>query len=381
MSTSVETLQFKKKVIILIDNLGSGGAQKQVFLLSKHLLRENINFKIVTYHQYSQDFYSNELIEMGVKVEQYHLPSYYKRIWFIRSQINQDQPDIVLSLLYGANILACLIKLSSCRKFSLVVSDRTGLTDDISLKDRVRYQLYRVADKIVANSTDTAKKIKERAPFLKQKVTVIWNILDNAALHFKTSNTTKTDTSCLHILIGASYQRLKNPHKFLHGLATAIRKYDIPKNMIRVDWFGNKLLPNNEAYISQLNSIINKFNLQNTVHLNDATKKIQARIVEADFCALPSFFEGCPNFIIEAMYHSKPVILSDVCSNRDIVDENIGGFFFNPHDEESIADAIYHAYNTSQDERKKMGEYNHQKALSMFSPDKNIMEYYKVFGL
>lgn len=381
MSNNIPSEKSKKKVIILIDNLGSGGAQKQVFLLSKYFLREYIRFKIITYHQYTKDFYSKELSEMGVKVEQYNFPSYFKRFWFIRSLINRNDPDIILSLLYGANILACLIKLSSSRKFLLAVSDRSGLTDDVSLKDRVRYQFYRVADKIVANSTDTAKKIKERAPFLKQKVVVIWNILDNAALTFNPSNLLKKNTSCFKIVIGASYQRIKNPHKFLLGLAVAIRKYDIPENTIRVNWFGNKLLPDNEPYISELNNILNEYHLKNIVYLNDATKNIQERILEADYCALPSFFEGCPNFIVESMYRSRPVIISDVCSNRDIVDEGLGGFFFDPHDEDSIADAIYLAFTTSKHERKQMGDYNHRKALEMFSPDNKVTEYLEVLGL
>ena len=48
------------------------------------------------------------------------------------------------------------------------------------------------------------------------------------------------------------------------------------------------------------------------------------------FC-LPSFKEGYPNVIVEAMSCELPVLCSKICENPVIVEDNINGFLFDPH--------------------------------------------------
>ena len=54
------------------------------------------------------------------------------------------------------------------------------------------------------------------------------------------------------------------------------------------------------------------------------------------FC-LPSFYEGTPNVICEAMACGLPVVCSEVCDNPMYVKDGINGFLFDPHSVESIA--------------------------------------------
>lgn len=360
-------------IILLIDNLGSGGGQKQLYLLAKGLHSKKINITVITYHQYTSDFYSGLLKQMNIQVITLDYPNYIKRLIKVAEIIRKIKPTHVISYLYGANILACIIHLVFFRTFKLFVSDRTGVIKKQTLRDRFRYNLYRTASIVIANNSDTSSKIIQRAPWLKFKTKVIWNMVEEQDTYG--ASLKKSLNKRFKIVIGASYQKLKNPDNFIKAIRLFLDENKIDGSKLEVNWFGNMLLPKNELYVNSLKALIEEYSLKDVFFLYDQTKFLMREILDADFCALPSFYEGCPNFVIESMFASKPILISDVCSNRDIIDEKDGGFFFNPGSSSSISTAILKAYNTSIEERVEMGKYNRNKALNMFSFDSNLTQY------
>ena len=364
-------------ILFLIDNLAGGGAQKQLYLLSKELHMRGVDLLIITYHQYADDRYSMELRQYGVPMITLNCPHYWSRFIQVRRAIKKLNPSLVVSLLNGANILNCLVKASLYQPLPIIVSDRTGLTKAISLRERIRYRLYqRYANLVLTNSTHTAKKIKERAPWLSKKIEVIWNM----ALNPNLSKVQTDDKPDFVILIGASYREIKNPINWIKGLALCIDKYNLPIELISMYWHGDKQLPENYVFMDRLYAMVSNLNLEGQIHLEGYSPNLTENIKAADFCALPSIYEGCSNFIVESMFCSKPVICSDVCSNPDLIDEGKGGFLFDPTDIESICEAIYKAYNTSLARRRSMGKYNHQKAMRLFNLQEKVSQYLECFS-
>lgn len=80
----------------------------------------------------------------------------------------------------------------------------------------------------------------------------------------------------------------------------------------------------------------------------------------SDICVFPSFQEGLPVALMEAMAVGLPVICSDIRGNTDLIDSN-GGILVNPIDEEAYANAIV-KLGEDKHLRKMMGEYNWKKA-------------------
>lgn len=362
-----------RKVLIIVDNLGGGGAQRQIYLLTKNLQHPNIEFIILTYHQYTEDVYGKKLKKLGIKVTELDLSNYLQRFVQVRSYVKSEKPDVILSFLGGANILSCLVKLSLMKKLDLYVSDRRGLTGALSKRDWFKYHLYRLAaNRVVANSIDIKQNIEEKAPWLKGKTLLIWNMIEPPIVsEFPTDKRRET---ILKIVVGASYQRLKNVRNFIIGVGEIVQKEQFDSSDIQVEWYGNKMEATNMEYLNELQNLINKYGLEKIFKLNGFTESIQDKLNLADFAALPSFFEGCPNFIIEAMYLQKPVIISDVCSNAYILNYE-GGFFFSPSSTEQISAAIKKAYCASSEERKEMGIKNRQRANQLFSINEKLTQY------
>ena len=83
--------------------------------------------------------------------------------------------------------------------------------------------------------------------------------------------------------------------------------------------------------------------------------EIAMLLSEADAFVLPSFSEGLPVVLMEAMAAGKPVIATRVGGVSELVEDGISGFLVPPGDVESLAQSICQIADDP-DLRKRMGE-------------------------
>lgn len=85
----------------------------------------------------------------------------------------------------------------------------------------------------------------------------------------------------------------------------------------------------------------------------------------ADVFAMPSFREGLPAALMEAMSMGMPVMVSRIRGNVDLVDEGLGGALFDPADDGDVLGALD---RVTGGDRKAMGRHNEEKVRG-FSRD------------
>lgn len=111
-------------------------------------------------------------------------------------------------------------------------------------------------------------------------------------------------------------------------------------------------------------------------HLDDVVKfegwvsgsKKQELLSLADVYILPSYNEGLPLSVLEAMSYKLPIISTTVGGIPEIVENGINGFLITPGDQEAIFDRIITLINNKK-LRITMGEISYQKSIPHF-PDK-----------
>lgn len=112
-------------------------------------------------------------------------------------------------------------------------------------------------------------------------------------------------------------------------------------------------------------------NLKNIFLLGEKSPEETRRILLAwDIFVLISKFEGLPITILEAMFAGLPVVASDVGGINEAVDKN-GGFLVAVNNEAEFIKKLTVLINNP-DLRKKMGDYNRQKAHREFTVAKMI---------
>lgn len=105
-----------------------------------------------------------------------------------------------------------------------------------------------------------------------------------------------------------------------------------------VSWYGK--VDSNIAYFNDCIALIKELGVEAEIELLDKTKSIKDKYQDADFFVLPSFYEGTPNVICEAMACGLPIACSNVCDNPIYVKQGINGVLFNPESAESMANAV-----------------------------------------
>lgn len=104
-----------------------------------------------------------------------------------------------------------------------------------------------------------------------------------------------------------------------------------------------------------------------------------ALMAQMDIVAIPSLFEPFGIVAVEAMVQSRPVVASAVGGLMETVEEGVTGRLVPPGDPRALADALS-ALVQAPATREQMGIAGRKRALDLFSPERTISAYSKVYG-
>lgn len=317
-----------KRITCFIDSLGAGGAQRQLVGLAAFLKEQGYDVSLAFYH--NNCFYLDLLNNSGVPYV--YLKKAQKsvfRIWHVARYFRNIKPDLVIAYLETPSICACAAKMFNHR-FKLIVSERST-TQHTGYKERIKFNLFRKADYVVPNAYAQEEYIKQAFPFLLDKVVTIPNFVD---LGYFVPPAERLRREIPEVLVAASIWASKNTLGFIDAVAALKDK----GYRFHISWYG--LNDKNKEYCDSCQERIRQLRVEDWIELKEKTTQIKARYQNADFFCLPSFYEGTPNVICEAMACGLPVACSDVCDNSKYVIEGENGFLFNPKDNDSIVAAF-----------------------------------------
>ena len=351
------------KILLFIDSLSSGGAQRQMVGLAKLLQDRKYLVKVIYYHPIY--FYRTYL-------DEYHISNEYvagsenkiKRFFLLARAISQFQPNIVISYLDAPNMIACLLKAFGMR-FRLIASER-NTSQVLTCYERVKFFLLRWADVLVSNSFSQQRFIEVHFPHISPKTRVITNYVDTNLFVPKCGNKREK----YRILVVGRISKQKNPLALLQ--AVNCLKNEISN--FHIDWYGRV----DDEIFMQCEAYITNYQLGDFFSFHKPTYDIVCEYQQSDFFCLPSLYEGFPNVICEAMSCGLPILCSDVCDNPLLVENGKNGFLFNPHDVEDMANKIKSVLTLSTRELQEMQTYSRKIAEEKFSVESFINNYVKL---
>ena len=95
------------------------------------------------------------------------------------------------------------------------------------------------------------------------------------------------------------------------------------------------------------------------------------------FC-LPSFYEGTPNVICEAISTGLPVACSDVCDNHIYVMTGQNGVLFDPNNPNDMANKISHLLNLYDVDFQEYQRNSRNIAVGKLSKESFVDAYIKI---
>jgi len=103
-----------------------------------------------------------------------------------------------------------------------------------------------------------------------------------------------------------------------------------------------------------------------SIHYHGSTDNIKKYIERSDCIVLPSYREGMPRVIMEAMAMERPVITTDTAGCRETVDPNVNGYLVPVRNATALAEAMKAFIQLDTTARKAMGKSGREKVLKEF---------------
>lgn len=215
----------------------------------------------------------------------------------------------------------------------------------------------------VALSEMVKKSIMEEYRLNQNKVPVVVNGINLSKCIKKEGYEFKRTFKIVHI---GSFQKVKN-HE---GLIDAFRIFHEKYSNTELNLIGyGELQKNVENYVKEQG-------LSESVKFWGKQSSVCTFLNESDVFCLPSFYEGIPMSIIEAMGTGLPIVATAVGGVPDMLDENSA--LLVEVDSAKIAEA-FEKYYSDVELREKHGKAALQRA-NIFSSKKMAMEYLKIYN-
>jgi L-malate glycosyltransferase len=345
------------KLAIVIGTLERGGSERQIVELVRATHPEHAECVVIC--QGNEGPLAGEVRATGAKVIALGLEAgrnlrgagqFALGLWRFARVLRRERPDVVYAFLFwGYAItlpLAALVVPQACR-----IQARRALPEADVPGKAIFMPLRWIADRCchgaIANSLEVGRAVARHEPALAGRLWVVPNGVHEVSRQPRSAGTV------LSIVCVANLSAYK-------GHATLL---DAMRRLRPGAW--SLLLVGEGPERSNIEQMIADANLRERVIMLGRRSDVPAILETADLLVLPSYSEGMPNAVLEAMAHGLPVVASDVGGIRSLLGSG-AGIIVAPRDENALSDALQRLIDDPS-LRARMGEKGSELARAALS--------------
>jgi glycosyltransferase involved in cell wall biosynthesis len=333
-------------ILLTITSLEIGGAEKQMVLLARNLLRRG--HRITVFSLQEGGPLRRELEKAGCRVIDGGLAGddFRTRPWKILSAmfkllktIRCIRPQIVHSFLPLISFFSTIA--ARCLNVAFIVNSRRSMGNFLDRHPILRpleYVSNRLCDLIVVNSNTVQLDLMRRSNIAREKIATVYNGIDTSLYHqgcrvengisaigqgIKASDTVITTIASL-----VSYKGHKD---ILEAASIVRRKYPDLKYVF---------VGRDRGMKAALIEMRDRLGLTENVVFTGEKNDIPDVLAASHIAVLASHEEGFSNFILEAMSAGLPVVATRVGGNAEAVDSGKTGWLIQPRAPEQLAEKL-----------------------------------------
>lgn len=360
-----------KKIILYIDSMCRGGAQRVMKNLADYFIQMGIAVTLV--NDFIPDA-SQPQYMIAAKVKRVYLRQNVdgntiikniERIWKLRGIIRDEKADLVLSFLGYPNQRMLLATLGlPVKKVVSVRNDPNKEYADKGIKKVIAKALFKLADGCVFQTNEAALYFSKS---IRKKAIIIANPV--AEQFFQTP---RHYNPCNIVSVGR-LEPQKNHHLIIEAFSKIAAEYPNEKMIL----YGEGSLR------TQIVKQIEDLNLKDRVLLPGDVSEINHALAQSKIFVLSSDFEGMPNALMEAMAMGIPCISTDCpCGGpKEIIDNWQDGVLVPCRNVHEMADAMRRLLDNA--ELRNCLAENAKKKAMRFMPEiinTKWIEYLNVIG-
>ena len=347
------------RILIIIDSLGSGGAERSTAVLSDYLAKNNFYFEILCLDKKDVGV-QGQLQSKGYPISFLEKGNFIFQAKEISTKIKNGKYDIVHSILFRANLRTRFAKMF-VNFFHIESLVNTTYSEerlaDIHVNKQALY-FYKMVDKLTAkwgvdhfhSITETVKDHYESEVGIDaKKITVIPRGRKPILNSYDEKPQNKQSVIQL-INVGR--------HEFQKGQIHLIKAVKILKQ--EGYKFYLTILGRNGTSTPELEDFINQNNLTDVIGLKGFKDNVSEYLIQSDLFVFPSLYEGLGGALIEAQAAGLAIACNDIPVLHEVVQDGINAKFFDVHDTASLVSSIRFFL----EEPEKLKEYGMESLLN-----------------
>lgn len=319
----------KKKVFHIIQSLDNGGCENM--LLRTLPLVDDFEHTIITLKELGE--LTPRFVEANIRVVNVHCKNLFDipGLLRLRTLVKEENPDLVLSYLFHADMASRLVL-----SISPVPFLRTTYNHPKYFIARFLEWLTKPFVKhYLANSKAVKDFYVRHLGVIAKKITVIPNGVDINSFASLTPNLALKESLTIgpddFVIICVANLHPNKGHRFLLEAFESLWQ-EFPH--IRL------LLIGDGEERENIQAIIQSFRSKDAIRLLGRRNDVPSLLKLSDLFVLPTLFEGQSNAILEAMAAGVTVITTDIPENRTFIDNGKNGILVPPEDIDSLKRAI-----------------------------------------
>lgn len=304
-----------RRVVLMIGQLGMGGAEKQVVLLARGLQDQGIDTSVWSLFGGTETWYGETLRRDGIRLvdvglgalrNPYKASTNFARLVGMTKRLSQERPEIVHAFLFHSYVIGAPI--ARIARIPVFVAGRRSLgnfKEDHPVALAVERLTTRFTALIIANAEAVAQDTKQRERVSDDKIEVVYNgLLEHA---FTSVSPASVETANPVVLCVANLKRDKG-HRYLLEAVGRLRAEGHPCTLLLAG--EGKERASLERQAAQL---------QIDVRFLGECHDVRPLLARADVVAHPSVEEGMSNAIMEAMAAGRAIVATNVGGTPELL--------------------------------------------------------------
>ncbi len=364
-------------IVLLTDCLSdlTGGAEKQIYELTKGLNKEFYKVFIVTLDECGETPRSF-ITSVGGKILEYKLERIYSIDGMIKGVgfflfLKKYKIDILLTYHFGSDVWGTFWgHLAGVRT---IISNRRDMGFWRNNLHILAYKfINRWVNKIIVVSSSIKDMIIHKEGYPSGRIEVIYNGVEFTKQLVKDLSTIRRSLEIndneIVIVHVANLKPVKGHKYLLEAFASLCHQHPDLK----------LLLVGRDDLNGELQSMARRFGVLGKTLFLGQRKDVADLLAIADICVLPSLSEGMSNAVLEYMSAGKPVIATKVGGNPELIQDGFNGLLVEKENYKQLENALQILINDP-GKRTLMGSNGQARVRQEFSLPTMIERYETVF--
>lgn len=303
---------------------------------------------------------------------------YFKLTWKIRCFFKSQRLDVLhLSLGTFPTLphVICGSMLAGVKRLLMIVHILEGIPNPRPVEKFLIARVIQADFPVIALSQTMKRELSSRYGIRAERIIPVYNGVEpEASAGFRMTDDLRKEFKLLStdkaVLVPARFHPIKGHEILLRAIAQnnhALSGYVF-------------LLAGEGPLEESLKERVKELGIQNSVRFIGFRRDIPLLVSACDFTVLPSYNEGFPFVLLEAMAAAKPVIGTDVGAVCEMIEEGSNGFMVKAGDAEGLGMALKKLVSLPVEVSQAMGQQGRRMVLERFSIDQMAASTFKLYS-